>query len=361
MGDQTMSARIRTRTVGDGTKRYIVLYRRGGRYYPTESLGTFRRLRDAQQRRDLVSGWLAQGVNPKAALAELQKPPATVRTFGEWGELYQASRVDLDERTMKNVNSHLLRLNETFAGTDPFDHTPDDWQQWVAANTDLQPSSLKRYLATGKLVLDYAGVDPNPARDPRVKLPPIRRTEPTPPDANQFLAILEHAPRTRRLALVTIEQTAMTVGELEQLEWQDVDIAESRFRLRRSTVKAQIRSRARWVQVPDWLMDELVAACPPDDRTPIRRVFPGFTPDVAKAVIARACKAAGIPHFHPHDLRHRRISLWHGQGVPARELAARAGHAKASMSLDTYSHVMPLDEAPKVRLAECLVGRPEWP
>jgi hypothetical protein len=43
--------------------------------------------------------------------------------------------------------------------------------------------------------------------------------------------------------------------------------------------------------------------------------------------------------------RRRRISLWHGQGVPAKELAERAGHARASMSFDRYAHVMPLEEA----------------
>jgi len=34
-------------------------------------------------------------------------------------------------------------------------------------------------------------------------------------------------------------------------------------------------------------------------------------------------------------------SLWHQSGVPARELAERAGHARASMSLDVYGHVTP--------------------
>ena len=88
------------------------------------------------------------------------------------------------------------------------------------------------------------------------------------------------------------------------------------------------------------LMEEITAATPPDDRTAERPVFPGITPDVAKNVMARACKAAGIAHYHPHDLRRRRLSLWHAQGVPARELAARAGHSRASMSLDVYSHVL---------------------
>jgi hypothetical protein len=37
-------------------------------------------------------------------------------------------------------------------------------------------------------------------------------------------------------------------------------------------------------------------------------------------------------------------SLWHASGMPARELAERVGHSKASMSLDVNTHVMPPDE-----------------
>jgi integrase len=56
--------------------------------------------------------------------------------------------------------------------------------------------------------------------------------------------------------------------------------------------------------------------------------------------MARACVAARIPHFTPYALRHRRTSLWHGQGVPVKELMARTGHAKATTTLDVYSHVL---------------------
>ena len=61
--------------------------------------------------------------------------------------------------------------------------------------------------------------------------------------------------------------------------------------------------------------------------------------------IGRASRAAGLPLYSPHDLRHRRGSLWHASGMPARELAERMGHSKPSMSLDVYTHVMPPDEA----------------
>jgi integrase len=87
-------------------------------------------------------------------------------------------------------------------------------------------------------------------------------------------------------------------------------------------------------------LDEITAACPPDDRTGERKVFEGFSPDVAKNVVARACKAAGIPHFHPHDFRHRYASVKLREGVPVTELAAQLGHARKSLTLDTYSHVL---------------------
>ena len=64
----------------------------------------------------------------------------------------------------------------------------------------------------------------------------------------------------------------------------------------------------------------------------------------------RACRSAGIPGYSPHDLRHRRGSVWHANGIPARELAERMGHSKASMSLDVYTHVMAAEEARTERI-----------
>jgi len=68
-----------------------------------------------------------------------------------------------------------------------------------------------------------------------------------------------------------------------------------------------------------------------------------------------ACRTAGIPPFSPHDLRRRRISLWHGQGVPAREIGDRVGQRQVAVTLDVYAHVMPLDEIPRERFL-ALIG-----
>ena len=101
-------------------------------------------------------------------------------------------------------------------------------------------------------------------------------------------------------------------------------------------------------------MDAIEDTCPLEDRVPERWVFQGITEASAYQGMTRACRNAKVPHYHPHDLRHRRITLWHQAGVPARELAERAGHARPSMSLDVYSHVMPPDEVAPMKLGQRL-------
>ena len=268
----------------------------------------------------------------------LQAPRRSVRrlarTFRQWANAYKTSRVDIANTS--NIKAHLTRLLPHFGDGDAATITTADVQEWIGANADLKPSSLSRYLATLRLILDFAGVDPNPARDGRVKLPKSEASVVEPPSAEQVEAILAHVPRRWPLPLRVLEQTGMRVGELHQLEWRDVDVAGSRFRIR----KGKTASARRWVELPAWLAVEVQETCPPDDRTPERRVFPGFTPDVAKNVMARACKAASIPHFHPHDLRHRYASVKLREGVPVTNLAAQLGHSRKSLTLDTYSHVL---------------------
>jgi integrase len=70
------------------------------------------------------------------------------------------------------------------------------------------------------------------------------------------------------------------------------------------------------------------------------RLFPAATRQVLGNAMRNGCKAAGLPHYSPHDLRHRYASVKIAEGVPVTELAAHLGHAKKSLTLDTYSHVL---------------------
>lgn len=153
-----------------------------------------------------------------------------------------------------------------------------------------------------------------------------------------------------RLPAVFLEQTAARVSELRAWEWQDVDVASSRIRSRGVKGRRGTR-RVLWREVPEWLMERLLETVPPDDRATGRRLFPDLKEGTMRDAMARACRSAGMPLYSPHDLRHRRGSLWHASGMPARELAERMGHSKASMSLDVYTHVMPPEEAETVRVS----------
>jgi integrase len=98
----------------------------------------------------------------------------------------------------------------------------------------------------------------------------------------------------------------------------------------------------RWLPVPDELMDEMAALCPLEDRTSERRVF-GVTDNAIRRGIELACQDAKIAHYSPHDLRHRRISLWVAQGFDPITVKGWSGHSRASMTLDVYSHVVTAD------------------
>jgi integrase len=327
------SAQIRRRQTAKGEARYQVRYRLGGSAWPLVNGGSFGSLKDARARQALVLGELAAGRNPAEALRA--QAPAPQVSFAEWAERYEASRVDASARTRRNLAVHSKLLTETLGTLDPKEITAAEVTAWIAA-APLKPSSLRVYFTTLRAILDFAGCEPNPCRDPRIKLPRREQQEVSPPSAAEVEALIEHSPKRARLPLRVLEQTGMRVGELEALAWRDVDVAGSRFRVS----NGKTASARRWVAVPAWLMVEVQESCPPDDRLAERRVFPGFTRHVAGTTMRRACVAAGLAHYHPHDLRHRYASVKIAEGVPVTDLAAQLGHSRKSLTLDTYSHVL---------------------
>jgi hypothetical protein len=54
-----------------------------------------------------------------------------------------------------------------------------------------------------------------------------------------------------------------------------------------------------------------------------------------------ATRAAGVDGLRIHDLRHTAVALWIAAGANPKEVAARAGHASVSFTLDRYGHLYP--------------------
>jgi hypothetical protein len=54
-----------------------------------------------------------------------------------------------------------------------------------------------------------------------------------------------------------------------------------------------------------------------------------------------ATRAASLDSLRIHDLRHTAVALWIAAGANPKEIAARAGHASVSFTLDRYGHLYP--------------------
>jgi integrase len=181
-------------------------------------------------------------------------------------------------------------------------------------------------------------VQPNPARDKLiVKLPREERRELRPPTAEHVEAVVRLLPSRYRLPALVLDATGMRIGELEALNWGDVDEPRQRWRVSGTVAKT---GRPRWVPVPHELFEAVTQIVAREDRTLDRRVFQNFGGDRFRTAITRACTAAGVPAFSPHDLRHRRVSLLHLSGTPWARIGELVGHDDLVTTARTYTHVI---------------------
>ena len=165
------------------------------------------------------------------------------------------------------------------------------------------------------MVFDHAGIQPNPARDRvTIRLPREERAEPNPPTAEHVQSVYRLLHKRHRLALLWLDWSGARVGSVDETLVSDYDEPRRRVRLRAAVTKSR---RAVWVELPDVLADAIETSIGPrEDRDPSARLFPDSGADALRTAIGRACLAAAVPTFSPHDLRHRRISLLHARGMP---------------------------------------------
>lgn len=312
---------------------YRVRYRLGGREAERLSGGSFPTMREAKERRDWIAGELANMRVP-----DLQLVGSTnVETLKTVAEQWRTSRISVSDGTRATHVVNLARIVPVLGENFPSAITKADVAGLVSKlhEDGLARESIRKTIATLAMVLDHAEIVPNPAR--RVELPERTHEDVNPPTAVHVEAVLAALPAVYRLPTLVLDATGLRVGELERLTWGDVDEHEGRFLIAAARTKTR---RPRWVDVPDVLFDQVVELMPREDRGDLTgQVFAGFGADRFRTALTRACKATGTPHIHPHDLRHRRATLWHLSGVPAAQAAGWLGHS-AQEHLRTYAHVM---------------------
>jgi integrase len=312
------------------------MFRLGGRESTPQHGGSFKTQREALARKNWIAGELAN-----LRVPDLRLVTSTAQTtLADAAERWRASRVDVSEGTLQTYRVALGRLIPPL-GAKPLDAIDPPMVADLVAelhSAELRKQTIRKTVSVLAMVLDYAGIQPNPARDKQlVRMPREERRHVQPPTADQVEAVVRLLPSRYRLPALVLDATGMRVGELERLTWGDVDEPRGRWRVSAAVAKT---GRARWVQVPDSLLAAVTALLARDDRVPAQPVFQGFGSDRLRTALARACTAAGVPTFSPHDLRHRRVSLLHLAGVPWARIGEQVGHDDLVTTARTYTHVV---------------------
>lgn len=199
-----------------------------------------------------------------------------------------------------------------------------------------------------------------------VDKPKVARHEMNVLDEFQVRRLLSSARGTRLEVLLQIAvTTGLREGEILGLKWRDVDWGNKQIHIQRQLqripkvglVFSEPKSAAgkRMISLGDnsvyllmkqekiqyyekeffrlrWQENDLIFTSlngsPMDPRNLLRQY---------KLLL----KKAGLPNIRFHDLRHTAASLMLQQGIPAKVVQERLGHSDISLTLNTYSHVMP--------------------
>ena len=211
---------------------------------------------------------------------------------------------------------------------------------------------------------------------PRVKRPEVQPL--TPAEVKTFLTALSG---NRLVALYTlVVAVRLRQGEALGLRWEDVNFDRSTLSVRKALqrVEGELRltesksskSRRSLILSPSFMAalrihrsQQLQERLLSENRwKETGLVFttcvgtPLDGPGVTRR-FQRVLAKAGLPRKRFHDLRHTCASLLLAQGVHPRVIMEILGHSQMSLTMDTYSHVMPTLQEDAARLMESFIRR----
>jgi integrase len=199
----------------------------------------------------------------------------------------------------------------------------------------------------------------NPAAG--VRKPKARKPEMHVLDVDQVVTFLAAAAPDRLSTLyVTALDTGMRPGELFALGWPDIDLDGGFLSVRRSLEEIDGKVRVKDVKTPKarrriHLAPQTVAALHEHRKAmlaegnygPDKPVFcdtqGGYLrqSNLRQNSFKPILKRAGLPDIRLYDLRHTCATLLLLADEPAKVVSERLGHSTVTLTLDTYSHVLP--------------------
>lgn len=196
-----------------------------------------------------------------------------------------------------------------------------------------------------------------------VVLPKLQKPKVEIHDKEESRQVLEAAKGTDIYLLVLLGLTVgMRRGEIAALRWESVDFAsktikicESRVHANKAVIQKSPKSEAgdRTVTIGDDVLAELQKAKEEYDEKAKEPWFRdlGFVvckedgspyhPDSLTQTWERFTKSKNLPHIKLHGMRHTNATAMIAAGVNPKVVQQRLGHADVSVTLNTYTHVLP--------------------
>jgi integrase len=293
-----------------------------------------------------VAGWLRHWLDE---IAVRKVRPSTLRGYRTVVEKWLVPHVG-SYRLDQLRPEHIERCYATLA------------RQGLASGSVVK---AHRVLSRALKVAEQRGMVPrNPAK--LVDAPSLHREEVRPLERGEARRVLDVAGQRRNAARWSVALAiGLRQGEALGLRWDDVDLDQGvlqvRVALQRVTgqglvlVEPKSAAARRSIALPASLVAQLREHRQSQRQERLRAgsewadhglVFPrqnGRPTDPRrdwaewKALLAEA----GVRHARLHDARHTAATLLLSQGVPARVAMGILGHSQITLTLGTYSHVVP--------------------
>lgn len=164
--------------------------------------------------------------------------------------------------------------------------------------------------------------------------------------------------------------TGMRKGEINALQW--TDIKDGHISVTKSLAQKlkgsdritppKNKSSIRTIQLPKQLiaiLNEHKERCKSMDGFKESHYICGGARAIRDSSLTslnqKIADLAGVKHIRIHDFRHSHASLLANEGINIQEIARRLGHAKISMTWETYSHLYPREEERAIKVLEEIV------